>query len=79
MQLDLRNPHPPTTEPTPPHEPTPSRSEPDLRERLDSLVTYVGALATLMSPEAAVALAYGVPSLETDELVRFLNERRLAA
>src|SRR5262245_60016283 len=68
MQLDPRNPHPPTTQasarPSSLDEPTPPQSEPDLRERLDSLAAHVSAVATLMTPEAAVALAYGVPSME---------------
>ena len=46
---------------------------------VSSLVTYVSALATLMTPEGVVALANGAPSQETEDLVRLVNERRLAA
>ena len=76
MQLDVRSPDRTTTTtssaaPIPP-------SDADLHTRLGSLMTYISALASLMSPEAVVALAYGVPSLDNGELVRFLNERGLA-
>ena len=77
MRQDVRSPQP-TATPTSSNTSSP-RPDTDLHTRLGSLVAYVRAVATMMSPEAAVALAYGVPSLETDELVRFLNERRREA
>jgi hypothetical protein len=71
MHVDLRSPEQVTTER--------DKTEPAGKTRGGSLETYFNALATLTTPEAAIALAYGVPNLDNTELVRFLNERRVAA
>lgn len=44
-----------------------------------SVLTHLGVLASLTEPEAAIALANGVPNLDDETLVRFLYDSRYAA
>jgi hypothetical protein len=47
--------------------------------RLGALLNHLSVLAALAEPEAAVALANGVPNVDDETLVRFLYDSRFAA
>jgi hypothetical protein len=51
----------------------------DGHRRLGAVLTHLGVLAALTEPEAAIALANGVPNLDDETLVRFLYDSRSAA
>ena len=46
---------------------------------LGAVLTHLGVLAALTEPEAAIALANGVPNLDGETFVRFLYDSRYAA
>jgi hypothetical protein len=46
---------------------------------LGAVLTHLGVAASLTEPEAAIALANGVPNLDDETLVRFLYDSRYAA
>ncbi len=77
MSLNVQHPDLITTQPAAPVAriaPTPATN---VRTGFSSLITRIGVLASLMEPQAAVALANGVPNLDSDTLVRLLNESSL--
>ena len=49
------------------------------RRRLGAVLTDLGVLVALAEPEAAIALANGVPNLDDEIFVRFLYDSRSAA
>ena len=51
----------------------------DGHRRLGAVLTHLGVLAALTEPEAAIALANGVPNLDDEALVRLLYDSRYAA
>jgi hypothetical protein len=58
---------------------TAQRRGADGHRRLGAILTRLGVLASLTEPEAAIALANGVPNLDGETLVRFLYDSRYAA
>ena len=77
MQLDLKSPEPVTTQPVASSTKRTSTRAMNQRPQLTSLITLISVLASLMEPEAVVALANGAPNLDSDTLVQLLNESRI--
>jgi hypothetical protein len=64
------------TEPDVSPTPTNSHHASDLHTRLSSLFAHASILASLTTPEAVIALAYGVPRLDTETMAQLLDESR---